>query len=121
MKEWLMAMTQNSASASEDRKPGSAGFGRRLAKFAGRLIGTALVGAALILVSTMVDGVLHWVTLVLGIVVLVGLALYANALSAETQRKLGPLPLGKPNEDLASMPLYQGRNVPGAEPDQRAS
>jgi len=52
---------------------------------------------------------------------LAGLALYANALSAETQRRLGPLPLGRPDQDLASMPLYQGRNLPGAEPDQRAS
>jgi len=33
----------------------------------------------------------------------------------------GPLPLGRPDQDLASMPLYQGRNLPGAEPDQRAS
>jgi membrane-associated phospholipid phosphatase len=121
MKQWLMATTEKSATTSEERKSRSTGFGRRLAKFAGRLIGIALVGAALILLSTVVDGVLHWVTLVLGFVVLAGLALYANALSAETQRRLGPLPLGRPDQDLASMPLYQGRNLPGAEPDQRAS
>ena len=111
------------ASGNHQQRPAS--FGARLGKFAGRLIGIAAVGAALIFVSTMVEGVLHWVTLVLGVAVLIGLALYGQALSAETQRRLGPLPLGRPDEDLASMPLYQGRNVPDSvgvpEPGQRAN
>jgi len=107
------------SASSQRQQPAS--FGRRLARFAGRLIGLVLVGVALIVVSTMTEGALHWVTLVLGVAVMLGVALYGNALSAETQRKLGPLPLNRGDEDLASMPFYQGRSVPGADPDQRAS
>ena len=74
------------SASSQRQQPAS--FGRRLARFAGRLIGLVLVGVALIVVSTMTEGALHWVTLVLGVAVMLGVALYGNALSAETQRKL---------------------------------
>src|SRR4051812_17713066 len=85
-------------------------FSVKLAKFAGKLIGALAVGFGLIFLGNQFDGVIKWVFIVVGGALLVGIALFSSALSGEVRRKLGPLPLGRSDQDLSSMPLYQGRN-----------
>ena len=106
-----MAINMDS-SARTTKRPGK--FSRSLAKFVGKFVAGAAIGFGLILLGSQFDGVVKWIFIVPGVAVLIGIALYTNAVSAEVRRKLGPLPLGKPDEDLKSMPLYQGRAEPSA-------
>jgi hypothetical protein len=80
-------------------------FGTKLIKFVARIVGLAAVAMALILFGSMLTGVLQWVLVGAGVVLFIGLGLYGSALSGETRRKLGPLPLGEPDRDLDSLPL----------------
>ena len=80
-------------------------FSTKLIKFVARIVGLAAVAMALILLGSTLTGVLRWVLVGTGVVLMIGLALYGSALSGEVRRKLGPLPLGEPDRDLDSLPL----------------
>ena len=85
-------------------------FRTQLIKFVARILGVAVVAMTLILVGSRFTGVLQWVLVCAGVVLMIGLALYGSALygsalSGEVRRKLGPLPLGEPDRDLDSLPL----------------
>lgn len=80
-------------------------FRTKLIKFVARILGLAVVAMGLIFVGSMFTGVLQWMLVGAGLVLMIGLALYGSALSGETRRKLGPLPLGEPDRDLDSLPL----------------
>ena len=66
-------------------------------------------GVGLIILGLQFEGVLTWLFVIAGIVLVAGVALYGSALSGEVRRKWGPLPLGENDKDLKSMPFYQGR------------
>ena len=87
------------------RQQSSEKFGTKLIKFVARIVGIAAVAMALILFGSTLTGVLQWVLVGAGVVLFIGLGLYGSALSGETRRKLGPLPLGEPDRDLDSLPL----------------
>jgi len=70
-------------------------FGIRLLKFCGKIFGVLLVGAAFAVAAALSSGVLQWVFGGLAILYLAGLAMFGSASSAQVQRKLGPLPLGR--------------------------
>jgi hypothetical protein len=95
-----MATTERQADNSPQEK-----FGTKLIKFVARIVGIAAVAMALILFGSTLTGVLQWVLVGAGVVLFIGLGLYGSALSGETRRKLGPLPLGEPDRDLDSLPL----------------
>ena len=80
-------------------------FSTKLIKFVARIVGLAAVAMALILLGSTLTGVLQWVLVGTGVVLMIGLALYGSALSGEVRRKSGPLPLGEPDRDLDSLPL----------------
>jgi hypothetical protein len=85
-------------------------FSVKLAKFAGKLFAGLAVGFGLIYLGNQFYGIIKWAFIAVGVAVLAGIALYGSALSGEVSRKLGPLPLGKSDRDLTSLPLYQGRD-----------
>ena len=80
-------------------------FSTKLIKFVARTVGLAAVALALVAFGSTRTGVLQWVLVGAGVVLFIGLALYGSALSGETRRKLGPLPLGEPGRDLDALPL----------------
>lgn len=88
------------------------GYAAQATKVVGLLILAAAAGAGLIYLGNQTDGVLRWACFIAGGALLIGGLLYSGALQGEVRRKLGPLPLGKSDRDLNSMPLYQGRNLP---------
>ncbi|MET0863187.1 MAG: hypothetical protein ABWZ98_02520 [Nakamurella sp.] len=85
-------------------------FSLSLLKFAGTILAGAVGGVGLIILGLQFEGILTWVFVIAGIALVAGVALYGSALSGEVRRKWGPLPLGRPDQDLRSMPFYQGRN-----------
>lgn len=91
----------------ESRKPSQPQqkFSIRLVKFAGTLFGILLIAGGFAWAAASTSGLWQWVFGITAGVLLVGMALWANAYSAEVQRKLGPLPLGREGEDLKSLPL----------------
>ena len=95
-----MATKERPAESSHRKK-----FRTQLIKFVARILGVAVVAMTLILVGSRFTGVLQWVLVCAGVVLMIGLALYGSALSGEVRRKLGPLPLGEPDRDLDSLPL----------------
>lgn len=94
---------------SPDRKPVS--YARQAVKVVSTIIAAAAVGIGLLYLGGQADGVLRWILYIAGGALLIGGLLYGGALQGEVRRKLGPLPLGKPNEDLQSLPLYQGKRA----------
>ena len=80
-------------------------FSTKLIKFVARTVGLAAVALALVAFGSTRTGVLQWVLVGAGVVLFIGLALNASALSGETRRKLGALPLGEPGRDLDALPL----------------
>jgi len=80
-------------------------FSTRLVKFIARILAVAALGLALVLYGSTFTGVLQWILVGAGVLLFIGLALYSNSLSGEVQRKLGPLPLMKPDRDLDSLPV----------------
>ena len=80
-------------------------FSIKLIKFVARTVGLAAVALALVAFGSTRTGVLQWVLVGAGVVLFIGLALNASALSGETWRKLGALPLGEPGRDLDALPL----------------
>jgi len=80
-------------------------FSTKLIKFVARTVGLAAVALALVAFGSTRTGVLQWVLVGAGVVLMIGLALYGSALSGETRRKLGPLPLGEPDRDLDALPM----------------
>jgi hypothetical protein len=95
-----MATTESPRESSPDEK-----FSTRLMKFAARTVGLAVVALALVVFGSTRTGFLQWVLVGAGVLLFIGLGLYVSALSGETRRKLGPLPLGEPDRDLDSLPL----------------
>ena len=89
-----MATKERPAESSHREK-----FRTQLIKFVARILGVAVVAMTLILVGSRFTGVLQWVLVCAGVVLMIGLALYGSALSGEVRRKLGPLPLGEPDRD----------------------
>ena len=77
-------------------------FGIRLLKFCAKIFGVLLVAATFAFAASMSTGVWQWVFGGIAILCLAGLALFSSAYSAEVQRWLGPLPLGRPDRDLAT-------------------
>ena len=100
MKSSIMATKERPAESGHREK-----FRTQLIKFVARILGVAVVAMTLILVGSRFTGVLQWVLVCAGVVLMIGLALYGSALSGEVRRKLGPLPLGEPDRDLDSLPL----------------
>lgn len=88
------------------------GYAAQAVKIVATLIAAGLAGAGLIYLGNQIDGVLRWVCFITGGALLIGGLLYGGALQGEVQRKLGPLPIGKSDQNLKSMPLYQGKKLP---------
>jgi len=93
-------------------------FGIRLLKFCGKIFGVLLLAAAFAVAAALSSGVLQWVLGGLAILCLAGLALFGSASSAEVQRGLGPLPLGRPR-DLAIPPSKHWRAERAAKHEPR--
>jgi len=75
-------------------------FSIRLLKFCGKIFGVLLLAGAFAFAAYLSSGVLQWVFGGLAIICLAGLALFGSASSAEVQRSLGPLPLGRSDRDM---------------------
>ena len=87
-------------------------YARQAVKIVATLIVAALAGVGLIYLGGQSDGALRWILYIAGGALLIGGLLYSGALQGEVRRKLGPLPLGRPDEDLRFMPLHQGKRLP---------
>jgi len=85
-------------------------FSVSLLKFCATILAGTVGGVGLIILGLQFEGVITWLLVIAGIVLVAGVALYGSALSGEVRRKLGPLPLGDSDRDLKSMPFYQGKD-----------
>jgi len=95
------------ANTKEPRKPGQPAqkFSSRLLKFVGTLFGLLVLAGGFAWAAASTTGFWQWTFGIIAVLLLGGMALWGNAYSAEVQRKLGPLPLGKEGQDLKSLPL----------------
>jgi len=110
MKPLRMAIRMDSTHASANQPPARREkFSVSLLKFSATILAGAVGGVGLIILGLQFEGVLTWLFVIAGIVLVAAVALYGSALSGEVRRKWGPLPLGENDKDLKSMPFYQGR------------